>query len=151
MSDPKIEGYITDSDDSISKRLLSQLNKLEEMSGHIDDRKEVAFCILAGPLARLRLEADIQIYSDKTGSKILCHFTDFTDAYIGKYHVKIVDISEYIESETSNTGIGIVDPFKEDNGNLYVFPVREYPYMLRIIDEMHHSTVITEMKENRDK
>lgn len=147
MSDPKIEGYITDSDDSISKRLLLQLNQLEEISGLIKDGKEVAFCILAGPLARTKLEADIQIYSEKTNSRILAHYPDITEAFIGKYHVRIVDIGEYIDTVNKITGLKVNNPFDEDNGNLYVFPIREYPYMLRIITEMRKpTTIITELK-----
>lgn len=137
MKDHVAEGYVSLTDNGISKMLLHQLTKLEEMSGPIDDGMLPAFCILAGPIARIKLEADIQIHSEETGSKILAHFVEFSDCYIGKYHVRIADMSYYSD---------ILREVPDDDPRIYILPVREHPYILRVVTEEKANVILTEVK-----
>lgn len=111
--------------DGISKELFESLKTLETYSFE-NDGKSQSFYIITSSSDRIMLETDMRVYEKECNIKFLNRFSDFTDVYFDKYHVRIIELEEFVKNTNSKLyGSGHID-----DGMLYIIPYRESSFTI---------------------
>ena len=111
--DDKIDVYTTRYHAGITLTLLETMDRLKDIHGDI-----YTYYIIAGSLARIHLEADMQVYEGQVGSRIIFHSPEISTGRIGNYSVRIVEMDEYVKQ--ANMMLSTDYPVPEDRGDLLI-------------------------------
>lgn len=111
--DDKFDAYTTIASTGITLSLLEMMDKLRGIHGDI-----YTYYIIAGSLARARLEADMQIYDNQANSKIIFRSPELSTGRIGNYRVRIIEMDEYVKQ--ANMMLSTDYPVPEDRGDLLI-------------------------------
>lgn len=111
--DDKVDIYTTRDHTGITLTLLETMDKLRGIHGDI-----YTYYIIAGSLARTRLEADMRVYEDQADSRIIFHSPTLSTGRIGDYRVRIIEMDDYVKQ--ANTMLSTDYPAPENKDDLLI-------------------------------